>query len=104
MVGSAELVANQNGAYDNLNEPQPSWNRRSHIIAITVSVQVLLPINSPTNPTKSPFHPRGKPRRPGKSNYILTFGFLVLAIGIDLCMRGGEIILACQALTIPVVG
>ncbi|KAK8872863.1 hypothetical protein PGQ11_003377 [Apiospora arundinis] len=41
MVGSAELVANQNGAYDNLNEPQPSWNRRSHIIAITVSVQAL---------------------------------------------------------------
>lgn len=40
MVGSAELVANQDGAYNNLNEPQPTWNRRSHIIAITVAVQV----------------------------------------------------------------
>lgn len=40
MVGSAELVANLDGAYNNLDEPQPVWNRRSNIISITVSVQV----------------------------------------------------------------
>ncbi|KAK8083199.1 hypothetical protein PG996_001980 [Apiospora saccharicola] len=40
MVGSAELVANLDGAYNNLDEPQPAWNRRSNIISITVSVQL----------------------------------------------------------------